>query len=279
MEKLSSIQYLFQLLCRAPLEQVQESKKPSVTPTKKPDSLKEAAELSRLELERGQARMANSPREQALLEQQRELQKQWQDGQPEAPKPSLSEQIEQRRNEESQSWQAKAKRAKAELEKKYEGYSPETRTHIEDMIKSRMNEIADQLNDLSSIGELSGKGKKIEDIEYMNYGAVERKDQGFGNMRVLSPNDFPEIYDLGYSPGEIRDIILKGKETSRYMEIKKRVTESMLDDPYEHFSRLYGREEADRYVGDRTPREFWEQEAQKAKMPSDVYYTGDDIPF
>ena len=164
-------------------------------------------------------------------------------------------------------WQAQARAAKAELEKKFEGYSPEARTYLDDNIQIRMDGIADSLSD--ELGSLSGKGK----IEINPYTGMTETVGGHGKIRVKSEATVPEIADMAEPPGRIRDAIRSGKETPLYIEIKRRVAESMLDDPHGHIARIYGEASAREAVGDKSPREFWESQA-KAWNRKD-----DDVPF
>jgi hypothetical protein len=68
-------------------------------------------------------------------------------------------------------------------------------------------------------------------------------------IRVKSQASTPEIYDTPEFRRRIREAISSGKETPLYWEIKKRVTEYVINNPD--------------VIGDMYPREFWGTLAKK----------------
>jgi hypothetical protein len=114
---------------------------------------------------------------------------------------------------------------------------PEVKSMVEDTVRARMREAKEVYQ--SGIGNLSGKGKKIEDIEKMNYASAAEQKQGYGNIRVKSA--IPELADFKESPGRIAEAIEKDKDNPLYLKVKKAVEEATLEDnadKIEEFNKL-----------------------------------------
>jgi hypothetical protein len=109
--------------------------------------------------------------------------------------------------------------------KALQSLAPEVKNMVEDTVQTRMKEAKELFQ--SGIGALSGKGKTIEGVERMNYGAVDRAEGGFGKIGVKRAIE--ELAGFKEAPGRIADAIERDKDNPLYLRVKEAVTEATLD--------------------------------------------------
>lgn len=104
---------------------------------------------------------------------------------------------------------------------------PEVEPIVEEAVSARLKEIEEHFS--SGLGELSGKGKKIEGVEGMTYEGAQGVKQGFGKVRVKSEAMTPEVAKFKESPGRIAEAIRKDKNNPLYLKVKESVKDEVLD--------------------------------------------------
>jgi hypothetical protein len=102
---------------------------------------------------------------------------------------------------------------------------PKIKAMVDETVEMRMREAKEVYQ--SGLGELSGKGKKIEGINDMNYRAATEEKAGFGKIRVKSA--IPELADFKESPGRIAEAIERDKDNPLYLRVKKAVEEATIE--------------------------------------------------
>ena len=111
---------------------------------------------------------------------------------------------------------------------------PEVYPQVKGMIDNRMQAALDLFE--SGVGEVSRKGKNIEGIENMNYGAIDRADMGFGNVPVKRA--FPELSGVKGSPKQIADAIRRDKNNPKYLQIRDAMTDAVFRENSDHIDNL-----------------------------------------